>query len=150
MPYSYFGEKFPDLAERETRAVTIPANNLIPKGHYGLIEFYCDEAYCDCRRVFLNVHSAETEEIVAVIAYGWESEEFYKEWMGEDTPALVKPLKGPALNMASHQSAFAGNWLKFITEVVLKDKKYVERLKRHYQIFRAKIEDKQHVKKTPD
>ncbi len=148
MPYSPFNEKFPDIAECETRAVTVPDNGFVPRGKYGLIEFYCDEVDCDCRRVFLNVHSTDQQKVVAVVAFGWESEKFYKEWMGSSDPELIKDLKGPVLNLASSQSKFAANWLKFLTEVVLKDKQYVERLKRHYQMFRKKIEEEDRVEKT--
>jgi SEC-C motif len=148
MAYVPFGEKFPDIAEYETRAVTVPDNDCVPRGEYGLVDSYCDEADCDCRRVFLSVYSSEQRKPVAVIAFGWESEKFYKEWMGSSDPKIIKDLKGPVLNMASPQSKFASNWLKFITDVVLKDKQYVERLKRHYQMFRQKIEAEEHVEKT--
>ena len=148
MPYAPFCEKFPDIADFETRAVTVPDNGFAPKGKYGFIEFYCAEPDCDCRRVFLSVHSEKEQKIVAVIAYGWESEKFYAKWMGDRSPEFIKELKGPILNLASPQSKFANNWLKFMTEVVLKDKQYVERLKKHYQLFRKKIEEEEHVVKT--
>jgi len=148
MPFAPFCEKFPDIAEFETRAVTVPDNGFAPKGKYGFIELYCDEPDCDCRRVFLSVHSEKEQKIVAVVAFGWESEKFYANWMGSNNPEYIKDLKGPVLNMASPQSKFADNWLKFIAEVLLKDKQYVERLKKHYQLFREKVEEEEHVEKT--
>lgn len=147
MPYASFGEKFPDLAEKETRSATVPNNDVIPKDKYGFAEFYCNEVDCDCRRVFLNVYSVQ-QGIVAVVAFGWESEKFYAKWMGDSNPAIIKELKGPVLNMASKQSKFASYWLKFITDVLLKDEQYIERLKRHYQLFRKKIDEEESIKKV--
>ena len=147
MPFVPFGEKFPDIAERETRAVTVPNDNLVPRGKYGFVESYCDEVDCDCRRVFLSVYSSE-QKPVAEIAFGWESEKFYADWMGSTEPEYIKDLKGPVLNETSPQSKYADNWLKFISEVLLKDKQYVERLKKHYQLFRKKVEEKDRVEKT--
>ena len=147
MPFVPFGEKFPDIAERETRAVTVPNDNLVPMGKYGFVESYCDEVDCDCRRVFLSVYSSE-QKPVAVIAFGWESEKFYADWMGSNNPEYIKDLKGPVLNRTSPQSKFADNWLKFISEVLLKDKQYIERLKNHYQLFRKKVDEEEQVEKT--
>ena len=47
----------PELAERETRSIMVQENNRynVPAGDYGLLEMYCDEEDCDCRRVFFNV-----------------------------------------------------------------------------------------------
>jgi len=46
----------PELAVKETRVVTLlGADRGVPSGSYGLIEFYCPDPQCDCRRVLLNV-----------------------------------------------------------------------------------------------
>ncbi len=70
IPYTSFHEKFPEIAERETRVITSINDSESPSGDYGLLELYCDEAGCDCRRVFFNVYSEKRNKIVAVIAYG--------------------------------------------------------------------------------
>ena len=71
MPYEPFYERFPEVAEKETRTITIFNDPELPAGEYGLIEAYCNEPDCDCRRVFLNVCSWQRGERIAVIAYGW-------------------------------------------------------------------------------
>ena len=79
MPYVLFHDYYPDIAEQETRTITVLENSSwnLPPAHYSLLEMYCDEPGCDCRRVFLYVMSSLTEQVVAVIAYGWENPEFY-------------------------------------------------------------------------
>ena len=45
MPYSLFHSRFPDVAERETRTVTVIDSsdfNLAP-AHYCFLEMFCDE-----------------------------------------------------------------------------------------------------------
>jgi hypothetical protein len=140
MTYISFGEYFPSLAEQETRVITLIDKRFapIPAGEYGLIEMFCDEASCDCRRVMWNVASTSEQRIVAVIAYGWESREFYARWFGAKDEKVIDEMQGPVLNTASPQANFAPAFLRLINTVVLKDKVYVERIKRHYKLFRER------------
>lgn len=140
MPYAPFYEYFPEIAEKETRALIAFDDPELPSGEYGLVEMYCDEPGCDCRRVFLNVISSRTQSSVAVIAYGWENRKFYEKWMGDRDPQIINDLKGPALNLSSPQSKLAPALLKKV-KFVLSDKKYVQRIKNHYKIFREAIEE---------
>ena len=142
MMYVPFYEYFPEIAEKETRAIIVFDDPKLPVGDYGLVESYCNEPGCDCRRVFLNVASSKANQIVAVIAYGWENEKYYAEWMGDNDPKIIKELKGPSLNLSSPQSKLAPVLLEKVKEVVLKDKNYVERLKRHYKMFKEAVEKK--------
>ena len=141
MPYSPFHERFPEIAEEETRVITVFNDPELPSDTYGLTEAYCDESGCDCRRVFFNVISFKQQKVLATIAYGWEDEKYYAKWMGDNDPATIKGLKGPVLNLASPQSKLAPALLKHI-KVVLKDKSYIERLKRHYKLFKADVKKK--------
>jgi len=142
MPYASFHDYFPDIAEQETRTITVLENSPwhLPPAHYSLLEMYCDEPDCDCRRVFFYVVSSLTNHAAAVIAYGWESLEFYAEWMGDDDPEIINSLKGPVLNSMSPQSKIAPILLDLIQEVVLNDQIYIQRLKTHYWIFRHHID----------
>lgn len=49
MPYVLFHDQFPEIAERETRTVTGPAESScgLPPGDYSLLEMFCDEPKCD-------------------------------------------------------------------------------------------------------
>ena len=54
----------------------------------------------------------------------------------------LRSLVGAGLNLASHQSEFAQALLKKIDLVLKSDKKFVERIKKHYNLFRAEIDKK--------
>lgn len=142
MPYAFFHEHFPEIAERETRSITVQeklSSGLGP-GEYGFLDMYCNERKCDCRRVFFYVVSPTKREPVAVIAYGWESREFYAKWMRDDDPEIIKDLQGPVLNMGSPQSSLAPAILEIVKDIILQDSAYVERIKTHYKMFRDKID----------
>lgn len=148
IPYTSFHYHFREVAEKETRTLTIMRDDdIVPKGSYGLIEMYCDDPDCDCRRVFLEVFDWEKGISIAYIAYGWESKEFYREWLRMDNPTVIRELQGPILNDGSPQSKHAPAFLKLVKDVVLSDPAYMERLKRHYQIFKEKVDPK-HLRKT--
>ena len=112
----------------------------LPIGSYSLIESYCDEPGCDCRRVFFSVFSKKSNKMLAVIAYGWENEGFYSKWFGYNNPQAIKDLKGPALNLASPQSELAPAILK-VVEAVIEDNSYIKRIKSHYELFKDFIEN---------
>jgi hypothetical protein len=138
MIFKPFYEYFPEIAERETRAVTVMSNPRLPRGHFGLVEAYCDDPDCDCRRVMFFIDSSQSRQPMAVVGYGWESRRFYEKWMGDSNPELIDEMKGPSLNVGSPQSKYAPEFLKLV-EQVLEDHAYVERLKRHYQMFKEHI-----------
>jgi hypothetical protein len=144
MPYSLFYNHFSEIAESETRTVTVPERSEfnLPPAHYSFLEMFCDEPGCDCRRVFFSVVSSLQKDIQAVITWGWEKREFYAKWMGDDDPHIIRDLMGPALNLASPQSNYAPALLDLFRNVLLKDAAYVDRIKRHYAMFRQKIDNK--------
>jgi hypothetical protein len=142
MPYRLFHDLCPEVAERETRTLTIlPGSNTgLPTGHYSFLEMFCDEPGCDCRRVFFSVLSSVHQQVEAVVAWGWEDVAFYAAWMKDDDPEVLANLKGPVLNLGSPATALAPALLELTRTLLLQDSAYVERLKRHYQLFRQRIE----------
>lgn len=62
----------PELVERETRVIhTLVEQDGLPVGNYGLLEFYCPDPNCDCRRVMLNVaEEKRPNRFLASISYG--------------------------------------------------------------------------------
>lgn len=132
-----FHSKFPLLAARETRSAFITGRNDLPDGYYGFIEFYCDEADCDCRRVMFTVISTEfLGEILATINFGWETVEFYTQWSGDRKNA--NSMVGASLAMISPQSRWAPKLLE-LCQFILRDSSYVERLQQHYRMFKDMI-----------
>ncbi len=133
-----YHDHFPELAERETRSVTVPAHSDVglPPGEYGFLEMFCDEPGCDCRRVMFYVVSPGRKDELAVVAYGWESTDFYARWLKLDDPLMLAEMKGPVLNMGSPQSDLGPAILGLVRDVLLEDTAYVQRVKRHYKMFR--------------
>lgn len=151
MDYGPLLEKCPEVAKEETRQISIQnEGGKLPKGRYLLFELFCTDPECDCRRVFLNVRHVESEQLMAVIAYGWEDREYYREWFAGDVPGneslleerpnMLDELKGPALNTGSLQSELAPALLEKV-ESVLEDDDYVNRIERHYRMFKDAIEE---------
>lgn len=151
MDYGPFYEEFPEVAKEETKQINIlNAGGKLPKGRYLLMELFCTDPECDCRRVFLNVIHVERDRLVAVVAYGWEDRQYYREWFGMgtglsemdmaemDIAEMIETLKGPALNPGSPRAEFAPAVVDQV-ESVLEDDDYVERIKRHYEMFKDSI-----------
>lgn len=152
MSYVPFHNYFPELAERETRSITVPprSGSGLPPDEYGFLETYCDEPGCDCRRVMLTVVARDRVGVQAVIAWGWEDIEFYRKWFKYGDEADARTLKGPALNWGSPATELAPALLELVRDILLQDPEYIERIKRHYQMFRAKIDKpRRHRKPKP-
>ncbi len=92
--------------------------------------------------------SEKTRRILALIKHGWESQEYYVKWMGDDDPLVIEDLKGPTLNISSPQSDLAPLLLERVKQYVLKDPAYIERLKRHYDLFKEVIEKQAQGKRS--
>jgi len=139
--YALFDQFFPDMARRETRSIVVfdGQNTNLPDAVYTFHEMFCIEQGCDCRRVFFYVVSSLKKDVVAVIAYGWESASFYRDWFKEGESFDISELKGPSLNIGSPQSEFAPEILELVKNKLLCDHDYIERIKSHYRIFKEKI-----------
>ena len=133
MMMEQFYNRFPDIAEKETRGITIMSEEEgLPKGEYFFLESYCNDPKCDCRRVFINV--LYKDKILATIGYGWEEVKFYEQWMGD--PDLAPNMKGPILELTGQHTQYSETLLELFNKVILKDNKYINRLKMHYKMFK--------------
>lgn len=142
MPFRMFHEICPEIAFRETRSIELPnSGGDLPPDNYAFLEMYCNEAGCDCRRVYFQVVAMSKPSVVlAVISWGWETLAFYRKWghypgAGKD----AKMMKGPVLAPLNKQSALAPALLELAKSLLLSSPEYVERIKRHYALFRRKI-----------
>lgn len=143
MPFVPFHSLFPDVAKPETRSITTFNDGDVPEATYGLIELYCNERGCDCRRVIFQIISAEVEwknkTPLATISFGWEDDTFYRDWASFDlTDEDLEEVRGPGLMRGASQSPYAPALLERI-RTVLEDEAYVDRLVRHYQMFREAV-----------
>jgi hypothetical protein len=124
-----FREVEPEVAERETRTATVLQTlDDLPADDYVLMESYCPDPACDCRRVMLNVAGREQtkEGWLATISFGLDRDE---------------EMAGPFLDPLNPQSEYSGALLQVIEDVVLADRWYVERLEEHYQLVKRAAED---------
>ncbi len=77
MIFKQFVEFFPEIAEKETRRITLRNDPQIPDGEYAFVESFREDKNCDCRRVYFDVLQIDPdyEPIhAATISYGCEGE----------------------------------------------------------------------------
>ncbi|MFO7631296.1 MAG: hypothetical protein R6W76_02095 [Caldilinea sp.] len=138
---TYFG----DLAVQETRVAHLRGYPGLPDGEYGFMELYCDDPQCDCQRVLINVVSNTVRPpVLAVINYGWRTPAFYARW--STSPELGDKMSGAALDPLNAQSQYAEPLLRLFEQIV-KDPAYVQRLQRHYAMFKTKLLEQQSAPK---
>jgi hypothetical protein len=121
---------FPEIAEREIRSVTLLGQHSARSKTYGLLEAYCPDPACDCRRVMINVVDVGHLEdgFLAAISFGFDRD-------GE--------LAGPFLDPLNPQSALA-DMLLYHVSYVLSDRAYAQRLERHYTLVKEVAADPAH------
>jgi hypothetical protein len=122
VPFVHF---FPQQGVAETRTLIIRGDSTVPDGEYGLLELYCVEPGCDCRRVLISVMGRQQQKSVASISYAFDRDD---EWAG------------PFLDPLNPQSRYANTLLNLVTQV-LADPAYVARLEAHYQQVKAAVSD---------
>ena len=140
MPYTAFQTYFPEIAEKETRCLQIFNDPALAGDNFILLELFCDEPQCDCRRVMLNILSERRKASVGVINFGWESEKFYENWFGSYDKDIIYDLKGPSINIFSTTTEITDKIFKHVKNA-LQDKFFVNRIIQHYVIFREYIEN---------
>ena len=139
MEFITFHNLLPKIAEKETRFATIRNDEDIPDGDYAFMDVHCADKTCDCRRIFVNViqvNPAYKQQHVATISYGWEPYAFYRHWSKSLTNEMVKEFKGPSLDAYQKQSPHAPHLLAFFKNMIATEPAYVNRLKKHYKLFK--------------
>jgi hypothetical protein len=128
VPFYYVDTK---LAVEETRVLTFttPYGD-IPAGKYELVEYFCPDPACDCRRGMLNVvEERAVERFLASISYAFDRDD---------------PDAGPFLDPLNPQSRYAHALLAVVREIVFSDPAYLARLERHYTMMKAAASDPAH------
>lgn len=120
-----------DLALSETRCIDLLAPERgIPAGSYAVLESYCADPHCDCRRVMLTVieeHHPNTS--LAAISYAFDAD-------ARDP--------GPFLDPLNRQSPYAPALMELVCDLMLSDPSYLARLERHYAMTKAAAADPTH------
>ena len=135
MDFVPFYTRYQNIAVKETRRIKITASDLgVPPGEYMLLENYCTDPSCDCRKVMINVVEVNPpRRILATIGYGWESVAFYTKWMYGDKE-IARSITGAYLELGGIQSQYAQHVLE-VFKANLTDE-YVNTLKNHYRMFK--------------
>jgi hypothetical protein len=140
MIFKRFVEFFPEIAEKETRRITIRNDPQIPDGEYAFVESFCEDKDCDCRRAYFDVLQIDPDYepiCTATISYGWEDLDFYLSWSQYLPSKMAAEMKGPILQPAQKQSRYAERFLELFESKLLIDPAYIDRIKRHYALFKA-------------
>lgn len=124
-----FGKMFRDIAEKETRVITTFDDPKLGSESYALVDVYCVAPDCDCRRVMINVIRDRDAKHLATINWAFDKDD---------------PDRGPFLDRLNAQSPLSDALLKMVKETVLPDKRYVERLERHYRMVKEAVADPNH------
>lgn len=123
-----FVRLFPQQAATETRVLTTRRYLGLPDDEYGLLESYCLDPRCNCRRVMLNVAGRRQQAILATASYGFDRD---------------AAMAGPFLDPLNPQSAYADTLFQLVDEVIL-DPAYVARLEAHYYQVKGAMADAAH------
>lgn len=135
MPLRPFSQYFPKLAADELRSIWIVPDTIAETASvaevksladeaYALHEYYCDEPDCDCRRVVLCVEGMHSG-VQCWINFGFERNH---------------SLAGPFIDPMLPTGPDAKHVLKLVKDETLTDQQYVDRLKRHYRLFKEQVE----------
>lgn len=121
----------PELGARETRVLNVLSKtDELPTGSYGLLECYCPDLDCDCRRVLLMVvEERQPGRPLAYISYAFD----------EDAE-----MAGPLLDPVNPQSPYAEALLDQVRDFALADPRYTACLERHYQMVKRAAADPDH------
>ncbi len=108
---------FPEEAKNETRAVTPVFPGKVTGHRYLLMEFYCVDPGCGCRRVMIDVVDTETDRHVATINHAFEPPKPPFEDKGQ---TFLDPMNPP--------SALSNGLLDMFTKMVANDEEYRQRV----------------------
>jgi hypothetical protein len=125
---------FEEIAHREIRTLRPVKHDRLPDRTFALMEWYCVEPGCDCRRVILKViEDAEDGRHVATINYAFEPPE---PPLDDEGRIFLDPL--------NPQSKLAPVLLEMVAEMIERDRDYHDRLVRHYEMWKRAIDDPDH------
>lgn len=131
MYFTPFAIAVPEIGTSETRVLHVFENAKVPIGTYAFIECYCTDPECDCQLVRFVVVGEDGQEH-ACISYGWNDKAFYDEAFS----ACDHNFPGPDFAILTPQGRYADYFLDFCKNVLIQDRAFVERLKRHNVLFK--------------
>ena len=120
------------------RTLTIARHRDLPDGAYAMVDTYCTDPGCDCRKTMIQVHLDRRH--VSTINFGWESPKFYARWYGAPPgDRTLAEMKGPCIDLSSPDLDLVppGAMLAFFSALL--DAHYIEHLRSQYTRLRAAL-----------
>jgi len=118
------------------RTLTLRGHPELPDGAYGMVETYCTDPGCDCRKTMILVHLGRRH--VSTINFGWETPDFYQAWYGAPLDAqTLAEMQGPSIDLNSPNLVSPAAMHAFFLSLL--DEVYREHFRSQYQWFRAAI-----------
>lgn len=134
-----FGVRHFEESQKEIMTLVIKENKFgVQLGIYPVLENYCIEKECDCRKAMLNIYNLKNSQIMATIGYGWEDQGYYIKWYGADD-SFIKEIVGSYLEPGGIQSEQADIFLELWRDLILKNHEYRDQIRRHYNLFKEGI-----------
>lgn len=128
-----FDVLFPEIAEKEGRALQPVNVRDVPKGTFLFREHYCTEHNCDCRRALVQIWWVERRRVVATINYGFEP----PKPPHKDEPRMF-------LDPVNAQTRLSQTLFDVFKSMIKHDPEYHKRLVRHYAMWKAVVDDPTH------
>lgn len=126
----------PELDNKDVKTIILTEDkNGLRTGSYKLIENFCADRHCDCRKVMINFVN-DKNEILATMGFGWEGVKYYEKWIKDKK--LAQEMAGVYLEKDGIQTEHSRECLRLLKRV-LKDLHYVNCLRRHYKQFKASL-----------
>jgi len=132
MDVKSFDHQFPHLAGQDTYRMSLADVDPEVDGVYDLVDYYCLDLDCDCRKVIIFVLDSRKQQM-ATIAYSWESISFYIA-LGADqefAESLSRGILEPLAPQSKHAQHFLNAFLWMAT-----DQGFTDRFKDRYRLFR--------------
>ncbi len=124
-----FMDIFPEQATAEVKVLHVGEGAPIPADEYALLDAYCLDPDCHCRRVMLNVvRRAEPQRYLASISFAFDRD-------ASDS--------GPYLDPLNPQSEYAQALLELLA-VHLEDPAVIGRFQAHYYQMKGAAADPDH------
>ena len=117
------------------RTVGLRDSPQLPDGDYTFIDMYCTDPSCDCRKTMIQVMHDDIH--VATINFGWESPEFYQQWMGGDIDESMPPLHGATIDITSPNKVSPQGILALFNALL--DQKWISIMQDHYSAVKAHL-----------
>lgn len=118
------------------RTLTLRGDPDLPDGAYSMVDTYCTDPGCDCRKTMIMVHHDRRH--VSTINFGWETPAFYRAWFGAPLDAqTLAEMRGPCIDLTSPDLVPPGPMLEFFISIL--DEAFCDHIRTQYQRFRAAV-----------